>query len=185
METLDTEQTIWARISDACNDKNGVRSLRRIVANANMLTNLMEAHDILTEANNTLYTLKTMNKKLTMGTHNRTVDNVLVYVFLKALTTVPTRTTAYSLGLIDKDGRLIRQPKTKEENDSISNLDLLMFKMRKWLASRLQYLSTVSWIKGIGNNIRLQNYFSNVDTAARQYVVQRLNADLERLLAKD
>ena len=119
-----------------------------------------------------------------MGSHSRTVDNALVFIFLKMLTTLPTRTKAYRLGIIDKDGRLIRQPKTKEEEDCISNLDLLMFKIRKWLASRVQYLSSVSWLKGTDNTIRLQNYFSNAETVARQYQVQRVNADLERLLSK-
>ena len=180
----DIEEKIWKRIDECLDDENGLSCLRRLVNNANMLSSYYESEGMITEANKALYSIKSMNKKITLGSHNRSVDNALVFVFLKMLTTIPTRTKAYKLGLIDKDGRLIKQPTTKEENDSISNLDLLMFKIRKWLAARIQYLSPVSWIKSAGNNVRLQNYFSNTDVVSKQYQVQRLNADLERILSK-
>ena len=184
MDDIEIAFTLWRRLEEALKDENNLRALKRIVVNAEMLSAMMEANGILTEAEKSLYTLTTLNKKLGMGTHNRTVDNVLVFIFLKGLTTIPTRTKAYKLGLIDKEGRLIRKPATKEEEDSISNLDLLMFKLRKWLQAKIQYLSTISWVKGTANDIRIQNYFSNTETPARQYMVKRINADLERLLSK-
>lgn len=184
MEDIELAYTLWQRLEEATKDENNLRALKRIVVNAEMLSAMMEANDILTEADKQLYSLQTLNKKLGMGTHNRTVDNVLVFVFLKGLTTIPTRTKAYRLGLIDKEGRLIKKPETKEEEDSISNLDLLMFKLRKWLQAKIQYLSTISWVKGTANDVRIQNYFSNTETPARQYMVKRINADLERLLSK-
>ena len=184
MEDIELAYTLWQRLEEATKDENNLGALKRIVVNAEMLSAMMEANDILTEADKQLYSLQTLNKKLGMGTHNRTVDNVLVFVFLKGLTTIPTRTKAYRLGLIDKEGRLIKKPETKEEEDSISNLDLLMFKLRKWLQAKIQYLSTISWVKGTANDVRIQNYFSNTETPARQYMVKRINADLERLLSK-
>jgi hypothetical protein len=184
MEPVEIVESLWQRMEDSLTDENSLSCMRRLTNNAKLLSNYMESYGIIEEANNAFYTLKSTNKKISMGTHSRSVDNALVYIFLKMLTTLPTRTKAYRLGLIDKDGRLVRQPKTQAEHDSISNLDLLMFRMRKWLAGRIQYLSSVSWLKGTDNSIRLQNYFSNVETVARQYQVQRLNADLERLLAK-
>ena len=48
-----------------------------------------------------------------------------VFVFLKSITTIPTTTKAYKLGLIDRNGKLIRNPKTQEEHNAISNLDLI------------------------------------------------------------
>ena len=184
MEPTEVVNTLWDRINECLVDENGLSCMRRLVRNASMLSAYMESFGILSEARTALYVLKSKNKKISMGSHSRTVDNALVFIFLKMLMTLPTRTKAYRLGIIDKDGRLIRQPKTKEEEDCISNLDLLMFKIRKWLASRVQYLSSVSWLKGTDNTIRLQNYFSNAETVARQYQVQRINADLERLLSK-
>jgi hypothetical protein len=182
MEAEEVVQTLWQRMEECLDDENSISCCRRLSHNAQMLSAYMESFGIISEANAALYSLQTANKKLGLETHDRRIDNALVFVFLKMLSTLPTRTKAYRLGIIDKDGRLIRQPKTAEEHDSISNLDLLMFKIRKWLASRIQYLSSISWLRGTSNSVRLQNYLSNAETLSRQYQVQRLNADLERLL---
>lgn len=184
MEEVEVALDFWNKLSEALEDENGLSCLRRVVNNARVLSSMMEANGMLTEANNLVSTMQTMNKKLTMATHNRSVDNVLVFVFLKSLLTLPTRTKAFRLGIIDKDGRLIKQPKTKEEHDCISNLDLLMFKIRKWLAPKMQFLTTVSWLKSAGNDARVQNYFSNTETVSRTYMVNRVNKDLERILDK-
>lgn len=185
MDEFEIVNTLWERIDECLKDEDNLRCLRRLVTNANMLTAMMEANDILTEGKKALYAIQDRNKKINMATHDRMVDNVLVFVFLKALTTLPTTTKAYKLGLIDKDGRLKRQPKTQAEHDCISNLDLLMFRVRKWLSSKMQYLTTVSWLKGFGQDTRVQNYFSNVDTVSRQYMIRRVNGDLEKILGKD
>ncbi len=180
---IDNAIKLWERLDESLKDENNLQSLKRTMANTNALIAMMESNGMLCESKQKLSTLKTMNKRISMGSHDRSVDNVLVYIFLKSLSTVPSTTSAYKLGLIDAEGRLIRNPETKEEEDSISNLDLLMFKIRKWLSSKMQYLSTVSWLRGTSNNLRVQNYFSNVDTVSRQYIVQRVNADLERILS--
>lgn len=175
---------LWKRFDQSLDDKNGLKGLRRLVNNAETLSSMFEANGIITEAHETLYTLQSQNKKIDLSTHSRSVDNVLVYVFLKGLVTLPTKTKAYRLGLIDQNGKLLRNPKTKEENECISNLDLLMFKLRDWLKPKMGYLSTISWIKGVANNTRYQNYFSNTDTVARQYIIRRLNNELDKLLKR-
>ena len=86
------------------------------------------------------------------------------------------------MGLIDAKGKLIRKPKTQKENEAISNLDLLFFKLREWLAPRIAYLSTVSWVKGVMNNIRGQNYFKNASVLARMYAVRKINDELWKIL---
>ena len=175
---------LWKRFEQSLDDTNGLSGIRRLVNNASTISAMFEANGMLTEANETLYSLKSMNKKINLSTHDRNVDNVLVYVFLKGLMTLPTKTKAYRLGLINNEGRLIRSPKTKEENESISNLDLLFFKLQEWLRPKMAYLSTVSWVKGVANNVRFQNYFSNIDTVAKQYVIRKLNDELDSIMKK-
>ena len=101
---------------------------------------------------------------------------------MKGLTTLPTKTEAYRLGLIDAKGKLIRKPKTAKENECISNLDLLFFKLREWLAPRIAYMTSVSWIKGVMNNVRGQNYFKNASILTRQYAVRKVNDELYKIL---
>lgn len=176
--------TLWKRFEQSLDDTNSLSGIRRLVNNASTISAMFEANGMLTEANETVYSLKSMNKKINLTTHDRNVDNVLVYVFLKGLVTLPTRTKAYRLGLIDKDGKLLRQPKTKEENECISNLDLLFFKLREWLKPKMAYLSSISWIKGVANNVRFQNYFSSVDTVSRQFIIRKLNSELDNIFKK-
>lgn len=176
--------TLWKRFEQSLDDTNSLSGIRRLVNNASTISAMFEANGMLTEANETVYSLQSMNKKINLSTHDRNVDNVLVYVFLKGLSTLPTRTKAYRLGLINSEGRLIRAPKTQEENECISNLDLLFFKLREWLKPKMGYLSTISWIKGCANNIRFQNYFSNIDTVSRQYIIRKLNSELDSILKK-
>ena len=177
-------EKLWERFFYALEDKNSVSGLRRLVNNAETMSAYFEANGILTEARETLYSLKTRNKKINLSTHNRDIDNVLVFVFLKSITTIPTTTKAYKLGLIDRNGKLIRNPKTQEEHNAISNLDLLMFKLREWLRPKMSCLSSVNWIRGLYKDKRIQNYLLNSEIISKQYVVRRLNSELDTILRK-
>lgn len=184
MNLVEQADKVWNRMDECLSDSNGINMLKRLVNNASTLAAMMETQNILSEGKKALVSLKNSNKKLSLSTHSRSVDNVLVYIFLKSISTIPSKTKAFRLGLIDKDGNLIKEPKTKEENDCISNLDLLMFRVRDWLKPRMQYLNSVAWIKGANPDMRMQNYFSNTEGVSRQYVVRRINDDLEKLLKK-
>ena len=177
-------EKLWERFFYALEDKNSVSGLQRLVNNAETMSAYFEANGILTEARETLYSLKTRNKKINLSTHNRDIDNVLVFVFLKSITTIPTTTKAYILGLIDRNGKLIRNPKTQEEHNAISNLDLLMFKLREWLRPKMYCLSSVNWIRGLYKDKRIQNYLLNSEIISKQYVVRRLNSELDTILRK-
>ncbi len=177
-------EKLWERFFYALEDKNSVSGLQRLVNNAETMSAYFEANGILTEARETLYSLKTRNKKINLSTHNRDIDNVLVFVFLKSITTIPTTTKAYKLGLIDRNGKLIRNPKTQEEHNAISNLDLLMFKLREWLRPKMYCLSSVNWIRGLYKDKRIQNYLLNSEIISKQYVVRRLNSELDTILRK-
>lgn len=177
-------EKLWERFFYSLEDKNPVNGLTRLVNNAETIADYMEAGGILSESTKKLSELKIKHKKIDWATHDRTIDNILVYVFLKSITTIPVKTKAYKMGLIDKNGKLIRDPKTKIENEAISNLDLLMFKLREWLKPRMSCLMSVNWLNGIFNNIRLQNCLTNTNMLSRQYIIRRLNNELDQILRK-
>lgn len=60
-----------------------------------------------------------------------TVDLIFIYQFLKRLTTPFEKTEAYKLGIIDKKGKKIKDPETKEEEDSFGYFDRLVFNIKK------------------------------------------------------
>jgi hypothetical protein len=83
------------------------------------------------------------------------------------------------------EGNLIKTPKTEEENDAISNLDLLMAKMRKWLKPQLSKLSSMSWVKSVDANTRIQNALSNAETLSKRYTVKKVNDTLDNILRQN
>lgn len=156
--------------------------LEKLQRNCKMAVAALESDGIVNEAHTTMKSLKASNKKISMSTHLRTVDNVLVYIFLKNLLTAPSSTKAYKLGLIDKDGKLLREPETQEENDSISNLDLFTGQLRKWLRPYMNRLSKMTWVRSMDSNYRIQNAFGNSDTLSKRATVLRVNDELDKIL---
>ena len=181
VDPVDPVQVYLKRLEEATIGPNKT-FFKRMNSYCTMALAALEAGDILTEARETYKTLKATNKKISMSTHLRSVDNILVYIFLKNLMTAPSTTQAYKLGLIDKDGNLLREPKTKAEEDSISNLDLFIGKLRTWLRPHLTKLSKLSWIRSMDSSYRIQNALGNVDTLSKRAVVMRVNQELDKVL---
>lgn len=156
--------------------------LEKLQRNCKMAVAALESDNIISEAQNEFKSLKTLNKKISMSSHSRSIDNVLVYIFLKNLMTAPSTTKAYKLGLIDNEGKLLREPKTQEENDSISNLDLFSAKLRKWLRPYMNKLSKMSWVRSMDSNYRIQNALGNSDSLSKRATVMRVNNELDKIL---
>ena len=57
-------EKLWERFFYALEDKNSVSGLQRLVNNAETMSAYFEANGILTEARETLYSLKMRNKKI-------------------------------------------------------------------------------------------------------------------------
>ena len=63
---------------------------------------------------------------------SKTVDLILIYQFLKRLTTPFEKTDAYKLGLIDKRGkRTDKKIETKEEEEAYGYFDRLVFNIKR------------------------------------------------------
>lgn len=177
-------EKLWERFFYALDDTNGQVGIRRLVTNAETMAAYLESNNILQEAHSTISELKRKKQKINLSIHDRNIDNILVYVFLKGITTIPSKTKAYKLGLIDRTGKLIKDPKTDEENDSLSNLDLLLWKLRDWLKPKMSYLSSINWLNTINKRNRLQNHLLNTDAVTSQYVIRKINNELADILRK-
>jgi len=69
-----------------------------------------------------------------MGILSRTGDLVYTLRFLRLLTTQFEDTTAFKLGLIDKDGKKLKSPQTTEEKSAYNTFHRLAFNLKKLLA---------------------------------------------------
>lgn len=124
----------------------------------------------------------TFTGSINMSNHVRSVDNVLTYIFLKNLLTIPKTTKAYKLGLIDDRGSLVREPVTEEENLCISNLDLLCHTIRTWIRPYLSRLAKMSWLRSADPGYRVQNAFSGHKFLAKRATILRANKELDKIL---
>lgn len=62
---------------------------------------------------------------------SKVVDLILIYQFLKRLTTPFDKTKAFELGIIDERGKKIKDPETKEEENAYGYFDRLVFNIKK------------------------------------------------------
>jgi hypothetical protein len=62
---------------------------------------------------------------------SRIVDNLIAFRVLTMLVKPFPETESFKLGLIDKNGKKLRDPKTEEEKDSYDYLNRLVFNMKK------------------------------------------------------
>lgn len=64
---------------------------------------------------------------------SRFVDTVVVYRILRLLSTPIVQSDAYKLGIIDKDGKKVKEPTTNQELEAYSLLQRFVFKIQKAL----------------------------------------------------
>ena len=60
-------------------------------------------------------------------------DTYMIYQVLKRLTTPFNETKAFELGLIDKDGKLLKKAKTKDEKNAYTYFDRFIFNLKRLL----------------------------------------------------
>ena len=63
----------------------------------------------------------------------KVADTYLIYQVLKRLTTPFDQTDAFELGLIDKNGKLLKKPKTPKEKEAYSYFDRFIFNLKRIL----------------------------------------------------
>lgn len=111
-------------------------------------------------------------------TTRKNIDSVLSYVLIKSIMTNPMSTKAYELGLIDEKGNTIKEPETDDEQDALTVLDKIGFKLRRMLGSRISELSTFAYIKSIPG--KYQDLLST-NSVEKKAMVKRVTKDIESL----
>lgn len=111
----------------------------------------------------------------------------MVYQFLIRLTTPFTEWEAYKLGIIDKDGNILKkkdQRKTQEEKDAFRTFDLMILKLKKLLEkipggqTRIASYAAALWL------IREWNHFSDSSTLTEDISESVLDDSLELFIER-
>lgn len=69
-----------------------------------------------------------------------TLNGVTTAYLIKKLSQSPKESLAYKLGLINEDGHMIRKPETQIEKNALSPIDVYVYKLRRFLGSKLDVL---------------------------------------------
>ena len=110
------------------------------------------------------------------------IDLYLVYQFLSRLTTPFEEWDAYKLGIIDKDGNILKkkdQRKTPDEKEAFRIFDLMILKLKKLLEkvpggqSKLASYAAALWL------IREWNEFSDSSTLTEEISEEVLDESIE------
>mgnify|MGYP003399151774 FL=1 len=113
------------------------------------------------------------------------VDNLISLRVLHLLLTKIEKSDAYRLGLIDKNGKQIKKPKTEEERDSWTNLTKIIFKLKGIIAKNLQGEKD---LRSIANSMHIakecQHYDADsldIESLFEQTIDYVTEADIEKL----
>lgn len=69
--------------------------------------------------------------------YGEALDAAFLTILTTKLMTQTTNTLAYKMGLIKRDGSVIREPKTPEERRALTYMDRIAFGMKKTLGGRV------------------------------------------------
>lgn len=111
-------------------------------------------------------------------TTRKNIDSILSYILIKSIMTNPMSTKAYDLELIDENGNTIKEPETEDEQDALTVLDKIGFKIRRMLGSRISELSSFAYIKSIPG--KYQDLLST-NSVEKKAMVKRVTKDIENL----
>lgn len=108
---------------------------------------------------------------------SRIVDNLIAYRVLYMLVKPFPETDAFKFGIIDKNGKKLRDPETEEEKDSYDYLSRLTFNLKK-LLNKLPGGDTK--LKNIVAALYLikEQYKSNVDIITEQELQRIINLNI-------
>lgn len=86
------------------------------------------------------------------GNKKSEIDTVMSFILIKKIVTPINQTKAYKLGLVNGAGKVLREPKNDEEQESLTLLDRIVFKIKRLLNTKLLNLNNFLYLSTINND---------------------------------
>lgn len=110
--------------------------------------------------------------------NNKNIENLVSFYLLKKLVEPVRETDAYKLKLVDGSGNVLREPKTKQEIESLNTLQRLVFKLRNLLGTKISTLNKFSFLLTTSDDIGTKSNFPNIDKRSE---IIRIKKELTRM----
>ena len=75
------------------------------------------------------------------------MEKVMSFILMKRLVIPIKRTKAFELGLVNRTGRIIKEPETEEEKKALTVFDKLIFKIKRLMGSKLAQLNRFMYLQ--------------------------------------
>lgn len=111
------------------------------------------------------------------------LDNVISYIILKKLLLPVQKTEAYTLGIVDNQGRKLRDPENPEEKYVYTTLDNLIFRLKRELGSKLNKLNNFLYVKVFDDDFYKQLNVSG--SISKKGVVQKIKKDVQNKMESE
>lgn len=110
------------------------------------------------------------------------IDKVMAYVLMRKFVVPIRQSKAFELGLIDREGKIIKSPETEEERRALTLVDRFLLKIKRMLGSKVAQLNAFMYTKS--TQIDLDKSFINKGSVDKRAVVKRVKDDMIRLLER-
>tara|TARA_Y100000310_G_C20704329_1_gene833660 strand:- start:26973 stop:27398 length:426 start_codon:yes stop_codon:yes gene_type:complete len=107
------------------------------------------------------------------------IDNIISYILIKKLVTPIIKTKAYSLGLVNNAGRVVKSPDTENERQALTVLDRLIFKLKRLLGSKLINLNSFLYLSTLSNDF--YNKLIVRGSVNQRAEILRIKKDIQKL----
>jgi hypothetical protein len=108
------------------------------------------------------------------------IDALICYLFIKKLMTPILSMPAYRKGLIDSAGRVVKEPITKSDEESLTLLDKIVLKIKRLLGPRVASLNQFLYTQTLGLN--MYNSIICMGSPTTRAEIIRVSKDLKRLM---
>ena len=108
------------------------------------------------------------------------MEKVMAFILMKRLIIPIKKTKAYKLKLVDKEGKIIKQPETNEEKKALTTFDKVVFKLKKLLGSKIAQLNTFMYLQNSE-----EDFSDNIIVLGgieKRGMVKRVHDDMKRML---
>jgi len=119
---------------------------------------------------------------MSMDENRKRIDDALSFLTIKKLVTPVSKTDAFKNGLVNQEGRIIRQPENEEEEGMLTLFDKFIFKVKRLLGGKISQLNNFLYVQTLDNN-----FYNNliVKGAIEQRAsIQRVKKDIDKLTEK-
>lgn len=110
------------------------------------------------------------------------IHKVMAFILMRKMVEPIRKSKAYELGLIDRTGKIIKQPETDEEREALTLTDRFLLKIKRMLGSKVAQLNTFMYTKT--HDVDVEDAFVPKGSVDKRAVVKRVEDDMIKLLEK-